>query len=248
MQTFESARIQTAARAIGVAQAAMELALAYAQEREQFGAAIITFPRVADKIAMMAVEIMIARQLTYFAARQKDSAGAATWRPAWRSCLPRASLGRMPTMPCRSTAATGSRSNTRSPAFSATPASEHLRGRGGNPGAGDRATVARWQQLAVRARRASRSAMRSSGSSMPTERRSRSGGAGRAGALDRGAVLDQALDAAERGRALPQLDARRGGDRRAPRRPATRIDSMPPKPPVIWRAATAWPGCVGRPG
>ena len=73
MQTFESARIQTAARAIGVAQAAMELAFAYALERRQFGAPIIDFPRVADKIAMMAVEIMMARQLTYFAARQKDS-------------------------------------------------------------------------------------------------------------------------------------------------------------------------------
>jgi (2S)-methylsuccinyl-CoA dehydrogenase len=73
MQTFESARIQTAARAIGVAQAAMEQALAYAQQRQQFGEPIIKFPRVADKLAMMAVEIMIARQLTYFAARQKDS-------------------------------------------------------------------------------------------------------------------------------------------------------------------------------
>jgi (2S)-methylsuccinyl-CoA dehydrogenase len=73
MQTFESARIQTAARAIGVAQAAMEQALVYAKQRQQFGQAIIKFPRVADKVAMMAVEIMIARQLTYFAARQKDS-------------------------------------------------------------------------------------------------------------------------------------------------------------------------------
>ncbi len=73
MQTFEAARIQTAARAIGVAQAAMEQALAYAQERKQFGEPIINFPRVADKIAMMAAEIMVARQLTYFAARQKDS-------------------------------------------------------------------------------------------------------------------------------------------------------------------------------
>jgi (2S)-methylsuccinyl-CoA dehydrogenase len=73
MQTFESARIQTAARAIGVAQAAMEQALGYAQERRQFGAPVVSFPRVADKLAMMAVEIMIARQLTYFAARQKDS-------------------------------------------------------------------------------------------------------------------------------------------------------------------------------
>jgi (2S)-methylsuccinyl-CoA dehydrogenase len=73
MQTFESARIQTAARAIGVAQAAMEQALGYAQSRVQFGGPIIGFPRVADKIVMMAVEIMIARQLTYHAAREKDS-------------------------------------------------------------------------------------------------------------------------------------------------------------------------------
>ena len=73
MQTFESARIQTAARAVGVAQAAMEQALDYAQNRAQFGGPIIGFPRVADKIAMMAVEIMMARQLTYYAAREKDS-------------------------------------------------------------------------------------------------------------------------------------------------------------------------------
>jgi (2S)-methylsuccinyl-CoA dehydrogenase len=73
MATFESARIQTAARAIGVAQSAMEQALSYAESRMQFGQSIVGFPRVADKIAMMAVEIMIARQLTYYAARQKDS-------------------------------------------------------------------------------------------------------------------------------------------------------------------------------
>ena len=72
MQTFESARIQTAARAIGVAQSAMDIAMQYAQERVQFGKALINFPRVASKIAMMAVEIMIARQLTYFSAREKD--------------------------------------------------------------------------------------------------------------------------------------------------------------------------------
>jgi (2S)-methylsuccinyl-CoA dehydrogenase len=73
MQTFESARIQTAARAIGVAQAAMEQALAYGQSRVQFGRPIVNFPRVGDKIVMMAAEIMIARQLTYYAAREKDS-------------------------------------------------------------------------------------------------------------------------------------------------------------------------------
>ena len=72
MQTFESARIQTAARAIGVAQNALEVGMKYAEDRVQFGKALIHFPRVADKLAMMAVEIMIARQLTYFSAWQKD--------------------------------------------------------------------------------------------------------------------------------------------------------------------------------
>ncbi len=72
MATFESARIQTAARAVGVAQAAMEVGRKYAEERIQFGKALINFPRVADKIVMMAVETMIARQITYFAARAKD--------------------------------------------------------------------------------------------------------------------------------------------------------------------------------
>ncbi|SDI31916.1 acyl-CoA dehydrogenase family protein [Lutimaribacter saemankumensis] len=73
MQTFESARIQTAARAIGVAQAALDVAMQYAQDRKQFGKALIAFPRVANKLAMMAVEIMIARQLTYFSAFEKDN-------------------------------------------------------------------------------------------------------------------------------------------------------------------------------
>ncbi|OCC23506.1 acyl-CoA dehydrogenase [Croceicoccus estronivorus] len=72
MATFESARIQTAARAIGVAQAALDVGLGYALDRKQFGRAIIAFPRVANKLAMMAAEIMAARQLTYYAARQKD--------------------------------------------------------------------------------------------------------------------------------------------------------------------------------
>ena len=72
MATFESARIQTAARSVGVAERAMELALDYAVGRRQFGKAILEFPRVAGKIAWMAVETQIARQLAYFAAREKD--------------------------------------------------------------------------------------------------------------------------------------------------------------------------------
>lgn len=72
MQTFESARIQTGARAVGVAQSALETGMQYAIDRKQFGKALIEFPRIAGKLAMMAVEIMIARQLTYFSAWQKD--------------------------------------------------------------------------------------------------------------------------------------------------------------------------------
>ncbi len=72
MQTFEAARIQTAARAVGVAQAALDLARRYAGERQQFGKPLFAFPRVADKIVLMAVEIALARQITMFAAREKD--------------------------------------------------------------------------------------------------------------------------------------------------------------------------------
>jgi (2S)-methylsuccinyl-CoA dehydrogenase len=73
MATFESARVQTAARAVGVAQNAFELAMAYAAERRQFGRSIAAFPRVQLKLVMMAVETAMARQLAYFAAREKDS-------------------------------------------------------------------------------------------------------------------------------------------------------------------------------
>jgi len=72
MRTFEGARIQTAARAIGVAWNAFDLGLRYARERRQFGQAIIGFPRVADKLALMIAETVLARELTYFAAREKD--------------------------------------------------------------------------------------------------------------------------------------------------------------------------------
>jgi len=73
MQTFESARIQTAARAVGVAQSALDEGMKYATDRKQFGKALINFPRVSGKLAMMAVEIMVARQLTYFSADEKDN-------------------------------------------------------------------------------------------------------------------------------------------------------------------------------
>ena len=73
MATFEGARIQTAARAVGVARNALDLAVQYATERRQFGKALAAFPRVADKLALMAVETVIAREITYFSARTKDA-------------------------------------------------------------------------------------------------------------------------------------------------------------------------------
>ncbi len=73
METFESARIQTAARAVGVAQNALELALNYAKDRSQFGKPIIRFPRIFNKLAWMLVETTIARQITLFSAREKDN-------------------------------------------------------------------------------------------------------------------------------------------------------------------------------
>jgi (2S)-methylsuccinyl-CoA dehydrogenase len=73
METFESARIQTAARALGVAQNALKLGLSYAKDRVQFGKPILSFPRVHAKLAMMVAETMMARQLSYFAAREKDA-------------------------------------------------------------------------------------------------------------------------------------------------------------------------------
>ena len=144
MATFESARIQTAARAVGVAQAAMEQALTYAQDRVQFGEPIVKFPRVSDKLAMMAAEIMIARQLTLLCRPAKRTpAGAAISRPAWPNFSPPASRGRTPTTPCRFTAATASPWNSRSHAFFVTPESlVDFRGRRGNSGSSHRAPPA----------------------------------------------------------------------------------------------------------
>lgn len=72
MKTFEGARIQTAARAVGVAWRAFDLAFRYAQDRVQFGQPIIEFPRIADKLALMLAETVMARELAYFSAREKD--------------------------------------------------------------------------------------------------------------------------------------------------------------------------------
>jgi (2S)-methylsuccinyl-CoA dehydrogenase len=72
MRTFESARIQTAARGVGMAVAAYDEAMRYSHERIQFGQPLFNFGRVARKIGRMVTRIQAARQLTYFSAREKD--------------------------------------------------------------------------------------------------------------------------------------------------------------------------------
>ena len=150
METFESARIQTAARAVGVAQCAFELGLRYARERVQFGKPIIHFPRVADKLVMMAVEIHIARQITYFAGRAKDEG---------RRCDLEAGMAKLLAAPRRlgrggQCAADPWRQRLRprisdlaGPLRRAHP--QHFRRRGGDPGPGDRAPPARGRELAA---------------------------------------------------------------------------------------------------
>jgi (2S)-methylsuccinyl-CoA dehydrogenase len=142
MQTFESARIQTAARAIGVAQSALDSGMQYAQDRKQFGKALIEFPRVSGKLAMMAVEIMIARQLTYFSAWEKDhdrrcdlEAGMAKLlgaRVAW-ACADNA-------LQIHGGNGFALEYGIPHPVRRAHP--QHLRGRRRDPGAGDRAATA----------------------------------------------------------------------------------------------------------
>jgi len=122
MTTFESARIQTAARAVGVAQAALELGLRYAQERIQFGKPIYAFPRVFGKLAWAAVEVMIARQITFFAAREKDAERRCDLEAGMAKLLGARVAWATPTMPCRSMAAMVTPRNIRSPASCATPA------------------------------------------------------------------------------------------------------------------------------
>ena len=75
MNTFESARIQTAARALGVACNALDLGIDFARTRVQFGKPIIEFERIYGKLARMIVEIMAVRQLAFMAARKKDQGG-----------------------------------------------------------------------------------------------------------------------------------------------------------------------------
>jgi heat shock protein HslJ len=154
MKTFESARIQTAARAVGVAQCAMELGMRYAQERTAFGKPLISFPRVYAKLAMMAVEIMIARQLTYFSAREKDAERRCDLEAGHGQAARRARrLGLR-----RQRAADPWRQRLRAgipglPRALRCAHPQHFRRRGRDPGAGDRAAPAGGRLSGMRRRR-----------------------------------------------------------------------------------------------
>jgi len=148
MATFESARIQTAARAVGVAQNAMELGLEYAAGRVQFGKPIAQFPRVAGKLAWMAVETMIARQLTYHSAREKDSAPSLRCRSRHGQAARRAGC----LVECRQCPAGARRQRLCAgvrdqPRAVRCPHPQHLRRGGGNPGACHRARAAGTAEL-----------------------------------------------------------------------------------------------------
>ncbi|MGB6205497.1 acyl-CoA dehydrogenase family protein, partial [Mycobacterium sp.] len=73
MKGLETGRIQVAARALGVATAALEDALAYAQQRESFGEPIWKHQSVGNYLADMATKLTAARQLTRYAAERYDS-------------------------------------------------------------------------------------------------------------------------------------------------------------------------------
>jgi len=83
---LENGRIGVAAQAIGVARAAFEAALRYAQTRETFGRTIIEHQAIAGRLADMATAIEAARQLTWHAAALKD---------AGRPCLKEASMAKL---------------------------------------------------------------------------------------------------------------------------------------------------------
>jgi len=73
MKGLETGRIQVASRALGVAQAAFDDALAYAQERESFGKPIWKHQAIGNYLADMATKLTAAKQLTLFAAERYDA-------------------------------------------------------------------------------------------------------------------------------------------------------------------------------
>jgi (2S)-methylsuccinyl-CoA dehydrogenase len=83
MAGFENGRLQTAARAVGVMQAAYEAALDYAENRKVFGEAIIEYQLTRAKLGRMAVLIQAGRQFSYAVATLMAKGEGARWRRRW---------------------------------------------------------------------------------------------------------------------------------------------------------------------
>jgi len=86
LSNLEAGRIGIAAQAVGMARAALEAALAYAKERQAFGKPIIEHQAVAFRLADMATQIEVARQMVWHAASMRD---------AGQPCLKEASMAKL---------------------------------------------------------------------------------------------------------------------------------------------------------
>ena len=120
LHVLDIGRIGVAAMGVGLAQGALDEALAYAKERQAFGQAISSFQTIQAKLADMATEIEAARLLTYKAAREKDQGGNFTLTAAQAKLKTGRLAVRATRRPCRSTAATATSRSTPSAASTAT--------------------------------------------------------------------------------------------------------------------------------
>jgi acyl-CoA dehydrogenase len=87
MQTLDKIRAEVAAAAVGVGRAAMEAALAYAKEREQFGRTIASFQAIQFKLADMAIKVEASRLLVWRAAWLADQGLRNSYESAIAKCL-----------------------------------------------------------------------------------------------------------------------------------------------------------------
>ena len=120
MDALEVGRVNVAARGVGIAQRALELALRYSQERKTFGKPIAQHQAIQFKLADMATKIEAARLVTRKAARMKDAGQRSDLEAGWPSCSPRRPARRSSRTPSASTAATATPRSTRSSVSTAT--------------------------------------------------------------------------------------------------------------------------------
>ena len=123
LHILDGGRIGVAAMGVGLAQGALDEAIAYAKERRAFGQPISKFQAIQAKIADISAEIEAARLLTYKAALEKDRGEPFTLTAAQAKLKTGRLAVRAARRRCRSTAATATSRSTRSAASTATPRS-----------------------------------------------------------------------------------------------------------------------------